>query len=166
MVKATPAIAQAWARDKTGNSQKWIGAWCHVLKPTAPLEIRMMAADLHNKRTHNTRTSTLVDLVRSLQTMALANYDRCKAKFVADGFTYRIPPPSTYFLTPDQVFQAYSQSGYDPGDRLKKASSLEKADIEVYGLGGWAVCGINAWRARHGPPILWSKTPHIYIIHR
>jgi hypothetical protein len=89
-----------------------------------------------------------VDLVRSMQSTALANYDRCKARFVAEGFPYRIPPPSTYFLTPDQVYQAYSQSGYDPGERMKRATSLSLADVEVYGFGVVRLC-LRAVRGAH-----------------
>jgi hypothetical protein len=159
MIRATPAIAQAWARDTTGASQKWIGAWCLVLLPSTPVDIRRMAADLHNKRTHNTRTSTFVDLVRSMQTTALDNYDRCKAGFVAAGFPHRIPTVSAYSLNPDQVYQAYSQSGYDPGDRLQRATSLQTADYEVHGFG---MVGrvVGAMRGAHATnPLLHGHQP-------
>ena len=122
--------------------QRWKGGYGEVLMWNAPTSVCSIASRLHNRRQHNSQTSSFYDLIRKFAQMAAeVQTERASRRLVdsiatGDHVIGVSPPqsvdPAEAMLSPDQVHQAYLDSGYldntptsqSPGGTTRSARSL------------------------------------------
>jgi hypothetical protein len=111
--------------------QRWKGGWGEILKWDTPVNVCRMASRLHNRRQHNSQQSTFYDLIRKMAQLASeVQMERAatREKQAIHNGTYVAgvsPPlpvqPAEAMLSPDDVYRAYLDSGYQ--DSTSNASA-------------------------------------------
>jgi hypothetical protein len=120
--------------------ERWRGGYGEVLAWNAPVPVCRIASRLHNRRQHNSQTSTFYDLIRKLaqvasEVQAQRSAERLKNSIALGEHVEGIGPPhpvvpAEAMLSPDQVYQAYLDSGYldnTPAATAKGKSAAPKS---------------------------------------
>jgi hypothetical protein len=124
--------------------ERWRGGYGEILAWNTPVPICRIASRLHNRRQHNSQKSTFYDLIRKMaQRASEVQAERAGLRLAEAialgqhvvGQSDPIPVvPAEAMLSPDDVYQAYLDSGYQDATTTatatgKGSASKPKTDV-------------------------------------